>query len=187
VSGVAAAGLLAAGCTGGTGNTGSGSAAGPSGAAGPSSGSATAPPLSTSPATPGTPAPGTGSASPSSTPARPGAPAVHRRGPGDAGKQVLMRIGDRLEVTLAGNRLSGRWTLAGYPRDALRLELREATFGRFVFVARAAGAGNISFVRARCGVAPDQPCVDLPAPGDPTPTTAPPGATRTFTVPVRVV
>jgi hypothetical protein len=187
MSGVAAAGLLAAGCTGSSGN----SAAGTTGSAGPSLGSATAPPTGTSPTPSTTPTttPASGGISPSGTPgtpAPPGAPAVYRLGPRDSGKQVVLRIGDRLEVTLAGNRLTALWTLTGYPRDALRLELRQATFGRFVFVARARGGGNVTFVRAQCGVAPDRPCVDGPAPGDPLPKTPAPGATRTFTVPVRV-
>jgi hypothetical protein len=180
-SGVTAAALLAAGCTGGSGSSAAGS-----------SGTTTPPGTSATPSSPpATPPPSltptdTGGTSPGPTQTRPGSPGVYRLGPGDSGKQVALKVGDRLEITLAGNRLTARWTLTGYPRDALRVELREATFGRFVFVARAAGAGNITFVRAICGRPPDRPCIDRPIPIDSTPTAAPPGATRVFTVPVRV-
>jgi hypothetical protein len=142
----------------------------------------TLPPPGTSPASPGTPGP-----APTVTPATPGSPAIYRLGPRDTGKQVVLEVGDRLVITLAGNRVTGRWTLAGYPRAALRQDLREGSFGRFVFIAQASGAGNVMFVRAQCGVPPDRPCIDLPEPGEPSPTPVVPRAAGIFTVQVRVV
>jgi hypothetical protein len=97
-----------------------------------------------------------------------------------------MEVGDRLEITLTSNNLLSRWTLLTYPRAALRLELSQGTFGRFVFVARAAGSGNVTFRRLGCGTLYDAPCLDAPPPIDPQPTKPPPLGSATYTVTVQV-
>src|SRR5205823_7065370 len=60
---------------------------------------------------------------PSGSPGTSAGTTVHRVGPADAGKIVTMHVGDRLQVTLAANRLMDRWTVGAYPGTALRLEL----------------------------------------------------------------
>jgi hypothetical protein len=184
---VASAGLLAAGCTASAG-AGAGTGAGspsqptrPTQPAGGTAGSLTLPPPS------GPPATGTSPPTGNPTPAGSGSPAVYRFGPRDSGKRVVLRVGDRLEITLTGTRVGALWRLAGYPQAALRPDLRRSPLGRFDFVAQAPGSGNVMFVRARCGTPPDRPCLDLPEPGDPTPAPPVPRAAGTFTIQVQVV
>ena len=175
---VALAGGVACGAGSGSAAAG-GSAAAPSTTA-PDSG-APAPATGLSPTTsPGSG--GAGGATASPTPQRSGGPVLVQLTARDAGKAVALRVGDRLEVILGGTRLTGLWTLSGYPR-ALRPDLRQASFGRFVFVAVAPGSGPVTFVRSDCG-SYGRPCLDRPEPVDPTATA--PSPARTFTIQVRV-
>jgi hypothetical protein len=187
------AGLLAAGCTGsGTPSAGpTGQSATPGGS--PTSAAATP---TTGPATP-TGSGGQPSATVTPTPpptvppttAAGGGPVTYRIGPADAGKTVTLKVGDRLQLglRLSGNRLYGMWTLAAYPRSALRLELNRSALGQYQFVATARGGGTVRLVRSSCGSLTDRPCLDQPEPIDPTRTVAPPGGNAVFTVTVRVV
>jgi hypothetical protein len=180
-SGVVAAGLLAAGCASANPSAAPAGSTGPGGTAAPTSTPPRGAPLPSSAPAPGEPG-GSGGATPTVSP---GSAGVYRLGAADAGKQVVLAVGDRLEITLPSNRLNGRWIITGYPRAALRLELQGATFGKFVFVATAAGSGNVTLVRGTCGRVPDRPCVDRPVPVEGAPPATDP-AKRTFTVAVRV-
>lgn len=190
-----AVGLLAVACSsaGGTPTAGASTQSGSSGAAGPSTAGGTPSTGTTASTGPGggTPSPTSTAAPPPSTtvPGGPGGGTTYRVGPADTGRTVTIKVGDRLQValTLAGNRLRGLWTLTGYPRDALRLEIGRGTFGQFLFVATARGGGNITLIRSACGGVTDRPCLDRPEPIEPTRTVAPPGGSALFTVTVRVV
>jgi hypothetical protein len=131
----------------------------------------------------GTSLPGTSEpATPTTDPPTPAA-GVHRLGPNDSGRTVALKVGETLEIVLSGGRLSGVWTLTGWPVAAVHPEVAQGAVGKYVFRATGVGGGLITFARFRCGVQLDAPCTGrtLPDPGD----SFAPGD-GTFTVTVRV-
>jgi hypothetical protein len=109
---------------------------------------------------------------------------VVRLGPGDSGKTITMRVGNQLQITQTANRLLGRWILADY-RRVLSPDLRRSTFGQFVLIAIAPGGGAVTLIQSSCGT-DGRPCLDRPAPIEPTPTSRPDLPGRIFTVTIRV-
>jgi hypothetical protein len=96
----------------------------------------------------------------------------------DRGKTVSLHVGDRLVITLPpasspSPAFASSWRLGRYPTAILELQTSDAT-GRFEFVARAKGSGNIIAVRG-CSPGPlaaeIPPCPYVAGPGS---ATAPP-------------
>ncbi len=84
-----------------------------------------------------------------STPKTAGTPAsadadVHLRsiGPADAGHEVVLRVGDRLDVTPAAR--PGGWVVANFPPAVLRLQGSPRAATSHTFVAVAVGDGSLT-------------------------------------------
>jgi hypothetical protein len=111
-------------------------------------GSNTGPPSAGPPASsPGSlPSPSGGSAgTPKSTEPPPSAGSdVHLRsiGPVDQGHEIVLRIGDRLDVTPAAR--PGGWVVADFPPAVLRLQGSPRAATRHTFLAFAVGEGSLT-------------------------------------------
>jgi hypothetical protein len=70
-------------------------------------------------------------------------PHLRRVGPAGQGSEVVLRFGDRLEVTPPAR--PGGWPVTGYPAEILRLDGGAAAAAGHTFDAIAVGQGQISF------------------------------------------
>jgi hypothetical protein len=193
------AGLFAAAC----GNAGSDQAGGSSpadtaGSAPAGSGAATSPTgpggTTTDPGKPtGTAGPPSGIPAPSGVPVTPPVTSVpggspHQLGPADNGKTVTLKVGELLQIQLPSDKLAaGRWTLIGWPKDAVKPKLNNSGLGRFAFQAQATGSGRITFARFVCNTAVSSPCDGVPLPGPKFAPEPPGGKPAGWSVTVQVV
>jgi hypothetical protein len=147
---------------------------GPTGTAGPPSGipAPTGIPV-TPPGSTGTSGPGAG---------------THQLGPADNGRTVTLKVGEMLQIQLPSDKLAaGRWTLIGWPKDAVAPKLNSSGLGRFAFRAQAAGSGRITFARFVCNTALTSPCDGVPLPGPKFAPEPPGGKPAGWSVTVQVV
>jgi hypothetical protein len=102
-------------------------------------------------------------------------PTILRVGMGDTGSKVTMRVGDHLVITLpkVSSPIPGApsaWYLAPYPADLLDAGAATPLDGRFEFVAKAKGRGELKLFGG-CWPGPvndERPsCPDTVAPGSP--------------------
>jgi hypothetical protein len=67
---------------------------------------------------------------------------------GDRERSVTVAAGNELMVDLS--EAAGSWRLESYPSEALDLQASEQDRGRFLFVARASGRGEIAIRNSEC-------------------------------------
>jgi hypothetical protein len=73
-------------------------------------------------------------------------PRLRQAGPDSDGHEVVLRFGDRLDVTPADS--PSGWVVAHYPSDILRLQGSTAAADRHTFLAIAVGDGRLSLASA---------------------------------------